>query len=106
MNLRVPGLVSIIMPVYQGERFVASAIESVLRQTYAGTRLPSVKKKGRPAPGGLSWLKDSVEFWQAAYALRLRRRPLSPASATPNSRRLDGSGTATAVAVMRKAPPS
>ena len=32
--MRVPGLVSVIMPVYRGQPFVAWAIESVLAQTY------------------------------------------------------------------------
>jgi len=33
-RLRAPGLVSVIMPVYRGERFIAAAIESVLAQAY------------------------------------------------------------------------
>jgi len=37
--MRVPGLVSVIMPVYRGERFVTKAIESVLAQTYRNFEL-------------------------------------------------------------------
>src|SRR5438067_8321397 len=32
--MRTPGLVSVITPVYRGERFVAATIQSVLAQTY------------------------------------------------------------------------
>src|SRR5438067_2461064 len=39
MKPAVPGLVSVIMPVYRGERFVAAAIESVLAQTYRSFEL-------------------------------------------------------------------
>ena len=39
MKRAVPGLVSVIMPVYRGERFVAAAIESVLAQTYRSFEL-------------------------------------------------------------------
>ena len=37
--MRDPALVSIIMPVYRGERFVAAAIESALAQTYRSFEL-------------------------------------------------------------------
>jgi hypothetical protein len=34
-----PGLVSVVLPVYNGEKFVAEAIESVLAQSYAAFEL-------------------------------------------------------------------
>ena len=46
------GLVSVVIPVYNGEQYIAEAIESVLRQTYSDWVLTVVDNAEHGRHGG------------------------------------------------------
>src|SRR5690349_14699879 len=58
-------LVSIILPVYNGERFLAQAIESALAQTYSRYELVVVDDGSTDASGEIARSYEQVSYiWQ------------------------------------------
>ena len=45
--MNVPGRVSVVLPIYNGEQYVAQAIESILSQTYTNYEIIAVNDGSR-----------------------------------------------------------